>query len=433
MKLRYLALIMTCISAVVLLASCSSDAEPGSQVSADRPTITSSATAKIIITETSSPTLTRVQPVPAHLVLAPGETVAFSAIAFDQEGRELRGATFSWQVIEPEVGTITPGGVFRTGIKTGTFENSLVVTARAPSSARSPSLSGSRLVQATASVTVAEFNTRLQPSDIRVFPRDLELEPGETINLLALAVDVNGVTIPNSKFDWEILQPEAGTVSTDGRLTAGGSLGEFTNALRITLDVEPGEPGEGTSTDVDVRIIDPASIEQRFSAAILPQVVSLRSNETINFTTLVLDRRADPILPQSFRWEVIDSEAGVISEKGRFVAGDKVGTFADAVRVSMRIPGLDEELVASATVLVVEVSPITPVPGQLPRVFIFPERIVLSPGESTRVSIAGVEGGISGSPKTEVRWSVNPPEVGAVSEFVTVTANNFPGVYQDAI
>ena len=45
----------------------------------------------------------------------------------------------------------------------------------------------------------------------------------------------------------------------------------------------------------------------------------------------------------------------------------------------------------------------------------------------------GVDGALTGVPTTDIRWSLNPPEVGEVSRFVNVTARDFPGVYEGAI
>ena len=86
------------------------------------------------------------------------------------------------------------------------------------------------------------------------------------------------------------------------------------------------------------------------------------------------------------------------------------------------------------TVIIVEVAPPPgPEPRELARVAIFPDRVVLSPGESTRVSIVGLSGDIQRMPDANIRWSLVPPEVAEVSQFVTVTAHNFPGIYEGAI
>ena len=238
------------------MSACSSG-ESGSGPNFDpRTAVTTQATADITIVETGSPRLAQVQPVPGHIILSPGETIGVHAIAFDQMGQELRGASTDWQVVNSQAGTVTPSGVFRAGFNTGTFEEALVVTARAPAG-MAPGL-----VQSTVSVTVAEFETGLQPASIRVFPDVPEMELKETLPLLALAVDANGVAIPNKKFEWEVLEPRAGTVSEDGRLTAGESVGTFSRALRVSL-VPGDDEAEQISRLMDIRVMDPTTLETR--------------------------------------------------------------------------------------------------------------------------------------------------------------------------
>ena len=275
------------------------------------------AAADIIIVEKGSPRLARVRPVPAHIALSPGETIGLSAIAFDQEGREAKRVDFNWQVVDSQVGSITPSGVFRAGFIKGTFKNSLVVTARAPAGM------GPGLIQAAASVTVADFAGELEPAMVRVFPEPAEIEPGETLHLLALALDANGVAIPNIKFKWEMLEPLAGSISDDGRLTAGGSVDIFSSAVRVSALPLRGDQAQIISTNLDVTVVDPAAARRRITATILPQVISLRPKEQIRFSTMVLDRRGNLISHGDARWEVLDGRAGVITQRGHFTAGEE--------------------------------------------------------------------------------------------------------------
>ena len=258
--------------------------------------------------------------------------------------------------------------------------------------------------------------------------------PGETRRLVALAVDANGVAIPNLKFKWEMLEPLAGSISQDGRLTASANIGTFPSAIQVTLVPEKEDIGEKISTSLDVLIIDSAGLAQQISATVLPKVISLRPKEEIRFTSMVLDRRGNQIPTLEPRWEILDARAGVISNDGRFKAGEEPGIYSDAIHVSMGVTGVDEKVVATGTVIIVDVtSRVIPQPEQQPRVAIFPGRIVLSPGESIRAVIVGLNGNVQELSTANVRWSLTPPEVGEVSQFVTVTAHNFPGIYEGAI
>ena len=94
----------------------------------------------------------------------------------------------------------------------------------------------------------------------------------------------------------------------------------------------------------------------------------------------------------------------------------------------MVLADIEEPVQALGTVIIVDVSP-RALP-QATRVTIFPEVIILSPGETAQASIIGLG---QDPAAADIRWSLNPPNVGEVSQFVIVTANDFPGVYEDAI
>ena len=426
--IRLALLVIIGLFSIGTLAGCRSASPAEGPSGKAGPVLTAQTAADVVIVETGSPRLSRVRAVPSNIVLAPGETVGLSAIAFDQRGREIERATINWQVADQRVGTITPSGVFRAGFTKGTFADALVVTARAPADL------GHGMVQAGATVTVAEFKGELQPATIRVFPDTAEVGPNQSLSLLALAVNTNGVAIPNMKFKWEILEPLAGSISREGRLTAGESAGIFPDAIRVTLE-DRRDGGRGViSASLDIRVLDPSSIRRRISAIVLPQVISLRPEEGIRFTSMMLDKAGNQIAPAESRWEVLDPRVGVISEDGRFTAGDEPDIYRDAVRVSLTVPGIDKEIVATGTVIIVEVAPLpSPEAGQLTKVTIFPKRVVLSPGESTRVSIIGLDGDLQRVPGASVQWSLHPPKVGDVSQFVNVTAHDFPGTYEGAI
>ena len=298
--MRFPALIILTLLSLAVWSSCRSS--PPSQVPTGDlgPSITAQASADIIIVERGAPRLTRVQPVPAHLVLGPGETLGLTAIAFDQQGREIGEVSINWQMLDTQAGSITPSGVFRAGFTNGTYNDALAVTARSPASM------GPGAVQATANITIAELTGKLRPTGIRVFPDTAEVDPRESVHLVALAVDANGVAIPNMKFDWEILEPLAGSIAGDVRLTAGESVGTFPGAIRVTLIPEPNDSGGAITTSVDVRVVDPDSVGRGIFATVLPQVISLIPKKQIKFTSMVMDRRGNQMSPSSQRWEVID-------------------------------------------------------------------------------------------------------------------------------
>ena len=321
--------------------------------------------------------------------MSPGEAIKLNVVAFDQNGRELKEVDISWQALDPRAGSISRSGVFRASFTKDTFSNVLVVTAQPPSGSK---LGGA--VQATASVTVQEFTGRQEPTGIRVFPQAPELAPREALFLTALAVDANGVAIPDIKFRWEMLKPSAGSISQGNRLTASANVGTYPDAVRVSL-VPRGEGlGATISTLLDVQVLDPGSAAHRYSGTVLPQVRSLRPKEHMRFTALIIDRRGNLISPIDPQWEVLDPRAGAISRQGLFTAGEEPSIYRDAIRVSMGIGGVEDRVVAKATVAIVDLSASLGAGARetLPSVAIFPEQVVLSPGESAQGHHCQLEG-----------------------------------------
>lgn len=71
----------------------------------------------------------RVEITPSQAVAAAGETIHFSAVAFDTQGSQIPGLIFRWRVANPQAGTIDPLGNFKAGQTLGDYANAIEVTA----------------------------------------------------------------------------------------------------------------------------------------------------------------------------------------------------------------------------------------------------------------------------------------------------------------
>ena len=390
--------------------------------------VTASATADVVIAAQTAPQLTTVRIIPNHIFLSPGETTLLSSAAYDQQGRELPGVRFNWQLVDEVAGTITRGGVFVAGFTPGTFRDAITVVANSPVGAERERTTSS------ASVTVLAPQEGSQPASIRLLPDRVDLLSGETTQLFAYALTREGTIVPRVALRWEMDAPEAGSVDQEGTLLAGDVVGTFPAAVRVTLLPEADSEQLKISATADVVVLDPEDLTQRISALVLPGVVSLGLGQETRFTGVVLDEKGNQLIPQATSWQIGDPGAGSLGPDGRFHAGSTSGVYPGAVSMTAKVSHLGEELslTTEATVVVVDISRVVTKPGTLQTVAIFPDRVTLSPGESTRLSVVGLDGDGRLLDDVQLVWSLDPL-TGEISPSGKLVAANFPGIHQSAI
>ena len=387
--------------------------------------------ASVEIVERDVPQLARVVAIPSSLILLPGETTVFTAAAFDQFGRRLNDASYNWQLVDPAAGSITPGGIFRASFTEGTYSGAVAVIASPP-----PSL-GLDPVRASANISIRREATRNFPASIQLFPRIAEAEPGQTIQLTGLVIDTSGILIPGARPVWDLVDNRAGFLTPAGRFTAGETPGNYPGAIRVSLPATTGDRAEDITSFLDVLIVEATQAFSSITLAIIPQGISLRTGQTARFTAVALDQRSGQRLDiLQLDWRVLDPAVGAFSQDGQFQASDLPGIYSEAVEAVATLPspagGPDQELFARATVAILGSVAISPRTGVLRRVAIFPEQVVLSTGESTRLIVVGMDEDGQPLADFDVQWSLDP-ELGEVSPFVEVKAGNVPGIYPDAI
>lgn len=387
--------------------------------------------ASVVIAQRDAPRLARIAAIPSNIVLLPGETTIFTAVAFDQFGLELSNVAYHWQVIDPAAGVITPGGIFRAAFTEGSFPGSVVVVASPP-----PGV-GLGSAQASANIAIRRQGTRNSPASIQLFPKIAEVEPGQTIQLTALVTDTRGTLLPGAQPVWEVVDHRAGSVSPKGRFTAGQTPGSYPRAVQVSLSLQPGSESRGITAYLDILVVESTQLVSPITFAVVPQAISLRPGQFFNFTAVALDRRDGRRLDRpQVRWRILDPAVGTLSADGRLHASKRPGVYPAAVEAVMSLPssggGPAKEITAQATVAVLDTAPTGVVPEVLDRLSIFPEQVVLSPGQSTRLIILGLDG--YGRPLSDfdVKWSLSP-ELGEVTPFVEVKAGKTPGIYPGAI
>ncbi|MEE2644742.1 MAG: choice-of-anchor Q domain-containing protein [Myxococcota bacterium] len=175
-------------------------------------------------------------------------------------------------------------------------------------------------------------------------PHRLELTPQDPMVLANNSVDFS--TRVFDEFDNERLNepleydcaPEVGVCTAQGSLTVGSEIGEFTDAVSVTL----GDLSE--STDVFVVPGDPAEviINPGESEAIVGSVLDLNA--------VVLDATGVEISDLSVQWELVDPALGTINGSGVLQVGLNPGRYLGGVIASVEGPAGRIEGVASVIV-----------------------------------------------------------------------------------
>lgn len=163
---------------------------------------------------------------PTTIALRPEETTTLSIRAQDEFGNSLSPLSLSWSV-QPEVGTISPEGVFQAGTKAGEFPDSIKVTASA----------GGVSISATASVIIKPgpvYEASVSVSESSIYT-------GDSARFSVRAADRYGNSIPDLEVVWE---SEGGRIDEAGMYSADREPGAF-SATALVSDGEAEAQGVG--------------------------------------------------------------------------------------------------------------------------------------------------------------------------------------------
>lgn len=276
------------------------------------------------------PVLTRIAVTPSAITLAAGDTAAFTATAFDQDGCPMPGVEIEWDCCDGTVGEVDDTGFF-----TALGEGSTTVTASAG------------CISGTAEIEVTDEST-----GVVVSPSAIILNCGDEWRFTATVHDL----LDNSSdptIAWSCEDTDVGEIDDDGLFTARGAGGTIVTA---TVDEET---GTATVTVLSASP-EPARIEVSPSDFFIP------AGETLLLTATVYDQYGFP-MDIDVEWESSDPCIGTIDGCGLFTAHE-----AGEVRLIASVDGV----CGSACVTV---EPSIPAPACIE---IDPATAALAPGET---------------------------------------------------
>ena len=187
-------------------------------------------------------------------VMEAGETVQLSSFATDRFGNELELDELIWSVSSAEIGSITESGLFTAGTVAGEHTE-VGITARG-------------ILDRIESVTVAPLTIIPGPVDsIYIVPDGDSVPIGAGSPFVVLAADVNGniVDLPEEEYVYEY--STAGRGNEVAVFIAGYEIGDFENAITVTL------PAGTAGNAEDLVVQSDITVRQRSSNIIAIEVV----------------------------------------------------------------------------------------------------------------------------------------------------------------
>ena len=278
-----------------------------------------------------------VHALPQRFYLDPGDRMQLRAVALNGLGELVAGTELRWVVQDPSVGTIDGNGNFIAGDQPGIYTEAVMVEAVIP---------GERgFVRAVdfASVVVRQKTALRHLSAVSVRPGTVVVAPGGRVTLAARAVDEFGESPRDVTIAWEVLRPEAGSISEFGVFTAlwpyriPSTPGTYPDALRVTVEQQVDD-----QTITRHRLVNVVITGTLSSAEISPALGVVAPGQTVHFSLTGWDENGVKLPGLVVIWRVTDESVGTVDAFGNFTAGQAAGLYEGAIvaEISQTLPDL---------------------------------------------------------------------------------------------
>ena len=310
-----------------------------------------SASAQVRVQPRPAGAVATVRIVPDSLLLMVGQTGTFNAVALDEDGNALSGRTVVWKLTNPtgswgdvNVATMESGGTVKA-----------VIPGRATITA---TVEG---VSVTASIRVIQIPV----ASLRVSPDSVDVRPGESAEMFAIALDADGSPVTGRGVAWTSSNPAVATIS------GGKVYGRAEGTTRITAEVE----GIRASAVVRVRIPPPAGVVK---VVLSPDSFDLGIGRERTFIVTATDVNGNVLTGRNVTWTTSDSRIASIAVTTSTTGGVGGKTLAVAEGTA-RITANVEGVTATAIMRV-----FTP-PVAVATVRVEPTSVTLLPGDSAQL------------------------------------------------
>jgi uncharacterized protein YjdB/phage tail protein X len=226
--------------------------------------------------------VSRIEVSPATPVLADGESLQLSAVAFSCDGSQLVVPSFTWQSADATTVSVNASGM-AVGVKVG---GPVSVTATAQGK------------QGSARVSV----TPRAVASVRVEPATASVAVGRTSTFTARAFDAQGGELPGRTATWSSANSEVASVTQAGAVSGVAVGGPI--AITATID------GQSGSSQVSVVNAAVASV------TVTPPSASIGAGTSTQLTAVLRDDAGNILTGRAVLWTTTDAVRTSVSQTG---------------------------------------------------------------------------------------------------------------------
>jgi uncharacterized protein YjdB len=313
------------------------------------------------------PAVARVRIQPDSMVLMIGSSGNFDATALDAEGNVLTGRTVTWTLANPQggFGTIVVATLGAGGTVTGVVQGTATVTATVEG------------VSATATVRVIPVPV----ARLTVRPDSLDLLPGASTELFAVALDAQGNVLTGRPVTW---------ASSDARVAPVGSTGTVAGLAEGTATITATVEGITATARVRVRVPPPAPVA---TLVLNPDSATLEVGRQRTFSAIAKDVNGSILSGRVVTWSTSNPAVAAFGGSGSLVTALAEGTAT--------ITATSEGVSATATVRVVPAAP------KVATVKVIPDTLSMFPGDSLQFRAVALDAQGNVMTGLTVSWSGN--------------------------
>lgn len=159
---------------------------------------------------------------PTSVTLPVNGTQQFTALVKDAFDQNATGVNLTWSVVAGGGTVNSTSGLFTAGNTTGTFNDTVVVTA----------VQGNVTLTAAADVTLGIAGVL---DHLVISPNNATVTVNGTRQFKAVAKDVFNNNVPNATYTWSVVAGGGTINATSGLFTAGNATGTFNGTVEVTV------------------------------------------------------------------------------------------------------------------------------------------------------------------------------------------------------